>query len=191
MNTSVLLACSLAACLFVATGCAQRVKIVVPASDAPIAERVTAYNAYRPKESLTVTFRGDTSESIKLGNDEYVSFPADLLPAVEPASKTAAHIDRHLDYELASNVVAGGTFATTVGWVTSIFAYGFTDGATYTKPLPLTLLLVSLGGIIVNGFVLGPEAAKERVAAFESYDTDLLGRLRLNRQARVRDLEKE
>jgi hypothetical protein len=175
-----------AAC--VASGCVPpHVAITLPPRDAPMPERIAAYRTYRASSTLTTIQPGLKTDTLRLGNGEYVSHVEDLLPAVEPTSNTAEQIAIVDDYETPSNVLTATSSLSAIGWLVSIFAYGATESSTYARPVPLTLFAVSVASVLVNGFVLEPKIDDARKKAIDSYDDDLLARLRMQRKVYAED----
>jgi hypothetical protein len=85
----------------VIVGCvSSRVTLVAPAANAPFETRRAAYEQLAPvgmDERITMGVHG-SSNSLRLGNGEEVWDPEDLLPVVDPNSRTARAIRQSIEY---------------------------------------------------------------------------------------------
>jgi len=166
--------------VLVLAGCAHE-KLVVPPPDAPLEERLKAYEQLKPKSN--------GARSLVLANRQEVTQPVDLLQVVPPGSETARAVEAYEQKNKPWNTLA------------PIAGYGFGAGATLAtasyiprlfQPGPQidTVLLVTtvigvvvMFGVPLTSLLIGlftvPDSEAERKSAFSSYDTDLKRKLGL------------
>ncbi|MEQ8276867.1 MAG: hypothetical protein RMA76_26255 [Deltaproteobacteria bacterium] len=189
-----------AAVLLVATACASppRIKLSVPAPDAPVAERLAAYeklSAQRATPSLLKTLpaqpfgRGqreiELPPHLLLQDGREIRAPDDLLPVVWWDSATAVSARRSIEArDRADMGWAIAACGPVLGLATAVSGLAFEPDSTgrstlLVTGLAITVLMMATGGIL--GFGNQASASRSASEAFRSYDDDLLGRLALCR----------
>ncbi len=195
-----------AALLLVATACASppRFKLETPASDAPVAERIAAYEELSTRRAtpsmrkrLPAQPSGKWYEEIELlpklvlGDGREIRAPDDLLPVVPLDSATAVSARRSI--EARDRADAGWAVAAcgpVVGLATALSGLSFEPDSTgrstlLVTGLAITVIAMAAGGIF--GVVNQSSSSRSASEAFRSYDDDLLEHLALCRDGETVD----
>jgi hypothetical protein len=178
------------ACALLVLVACTHVKLEVPPPDAPLPERVKAYQALRPlhREDWRVADapRIQWTRSLVLANGLEVVDPEDLSPAVHPGSPTAEWIGSYEKKNkpwkvlapLAACSFALGATVAAYGLGVLLSGHGHDPG--FVGPSATIALYASaplIAGIpliaVVIGFLLVPDSDADRLHAFESYHADL------------------
>ncbi|MEQ9497863.1 MAG: hypothetical protein RIT81_13415 [Deltaproteobacteria bacterium] len=189
-----------AAVLLVASACASppRIKLEAPASDAPVVERIAAYEKLSARRVTPPMSKKISREPFERGHEEIklpphlllqdgreIRAPDDLLPVVWWDSATAASARRSI--EARDRADAGWAVAAcgpVVGLATALSGLSFEPDSTGRSTLLVTGLAVTVIAMATGGILgFGNQASASRSAseAFRSYDDDLLERLALCR----------
>jgi len=181
-------------------GCSRpRAMLTAPASNAPAAERMQAYERLSARGTVSMAGPGirtvlrGTSRFLALGDGSRVYYPEDLLPVVSADSATARASERSGRARRASNAwltvaILGISVGATL-WVAGIASAtnndGFDDeGRLDDDPVPASAY-VGAALALASGLAIFPTvhyrrvARDERLSAFVTYDDSLRGRLAL------------
>lgn len=185
-----ILATSCSLCVVV-SGCAGRNLGDIPAANAPLEERVEAYERLRFSSLESVTYR--PQGAINLGTpppDEYVlelangariKNPTRLLKFVFPDSKTAREAKLYQGIARKERISYGAAGAS-VGLGLGFVALGLPIGERESsKGLIITGVVLSVAAIIplLIGRHFGKKSNVHSYEAFRTYDRDLRRRLRI------------
>ncbi|MEI6804977.1 MAG: hypothetical protein WCK49_00535 [Myxococcaceae bacterium] len=174
-------------------GCQAHVQLSAPPlADAPIKERVKAYDELKPivhRELYIVNGYGgvsSNSSSLTLGNGQRIYHPEDLLPVVGPNNKFAESTQQYLEYNrLGTTFMWSGLGVEILG--TSLMlagiprSFGRNSGEIGpTFAIGAGMVVLGLVGVIV-GYIFEAKSSDYKASAFDVYDSVLLKRLELAR----------
>jgi hypothetical protein len=186
------------ACVLFALGSAHCAHVTIPVAPpitAPFSERAAYFQQFRTRTRVRqVDPRAviDTPMTIglELRNGLYVTRPSDLLPAIDPASRTAELGRASAQRErVANGLRAGGYGAIAAGGLFVLLGYAITRRA--------DTAVTGVGvGVAVIGFTLGFSSEfvdrpprEELQECFEGYDAALQQRLGIAVRRRQREAE--
>ncbi len=176
-------------------GCAApHVALSAPAPDAPLQERVSAYERLSPvhatHDPFSRSFRPISHESIRLSGGEEVHYAEDLLPVVPERSRTANSARKSAELRRSGAWI--GNAGLVVGLAGAALTFGailpFAGGDREAPPVARTLggvgVLAMVGGIVTMLVGKGKvnKADDEQMWASATYDADLRARLNLCRK---------
>ena len=175
-----------AACVAFALGCAQCGHVTIPVAPprtAPMSERAAYFQQYRTRTRVRfidhravvdLPFTG----ALELGNGLYVRHPGDLLPAVEPTSRTAEIARAIAARERTSNAVtAAGYGSVAAGGLIVLLGFALTQRAdTAITGVGVGTAVIGLG-LLFSGQVAFSTTREEEQECFERYDEALQERL--------------
>jgi len=183
--------------LFAATpGCfgpnGPHVSLSAPGADAPLDDRLAAYQKLAPERTTTVHVlnRGDSSEigqyieSVEFHDGTKVVHVEDLAPVVAPESRTAKQIERAQSSASAGKWMMAGGIAGLFGGFALIVADLASNGM-QRRGVPFYLGAgIGIGGLVTIPFSIGQfgDAYQARTSALKHYDEGLRQRLDLCRE---------
>lgn len=175
-----------------------RVDLKAPSPQAPVDERIEAYEALKPVgEEIPFYSAGTrteggvskTSQALLLANGLKVSRPEDLRVAVPPNSNTSKAIKKFGYHDRRSNLLKLGAWALFMGAITTgilgTVVYDNNDHGNPNHGKSIAIWVGSgvllAGGITTTVFAIrhAKSAQKSRYQAFKSYDQDLLDYLQI------------
>jgi hypothetical protein len=176
---------ALALALSTACGCYAHVPLPpAPPAAAPLAERVSYYNQFRPRATSGMaqvtfgTFGGYSAmqtsvDHVVLANGTVVSDPEDLLQMVGPDAPLAGSVRRATSAQtVASGVTWGGVAASVAGTILMLTSIGSASYDGLGTPF-WAGFGVALAGSIATGvgrWGLGPSASAAREAVYVGLD---------------------
>ena len=173
-------------------GCAPRVQLSAPASNASFAERKQAYDALRPMglssgsaaESGLMGMAASADQSLVLANQTLVVHPADLLPVVAPNSLSHSLIDSYTNRKRIAGILLGTSLALTLAGTTLVAVDLFNGGDIGGVFIAGSISLIVGLALATVGAIVGEKAKLDRMRAFFQYERDLLDRLGLEQEIR-------
>ena len=184
---------TLVSVIFLLVGCQAHVRLnPPPLANAPIKERVKAYDELKPivhRELYVYNGYGAAYQSLSsltLGSGQRVYYPEDLLPVVGQDNKFADWTRQYQRYNnIGTTVMWSGLGVELLGC--SLALAGLNDsiktpgsGFSTTIVVGYGLLFAGLIGVL-TGYMFETKAIDSKATAFDLYDSVLLKRLELAR----------
>jgi hypothetical protein len=179
-------------------GCASTRVVIrdVPAKDAPLDERLAAFEKLKPAEASTAfrlssSAEGSFEKGLLLTDGTFVSDPRDLAPAVENDSSTAVYTNSYIQHKqerkelgTVSKVllaIGGGGIVATIAVASVPNPNPDANSVVFPTALTISALVAFISAAVAGIAGIGPnaKAAKDRLGAFQNYRKSLLKRLDL------------